>query len=298
VNEAPDLPRCERREELRARLLRAFEARLDEALAGPELPVGLASELLEAEPGECSVPTEASHAADRTSRTGPARGGAPDFDADSCADSDLYSVWAAVTALTQEVRLQGRSFKELAERVEPIARDASLLGDTAAHLERVVAVQVGHARDEARRERIELLLDLRERLARGDSAGRELLARFSEIPRPARWKAFRPRQHDARLESLQQATRALAEGCTLALSELDEALSQLGVSRIECVGKAFDPYRMQAIALEPSESQEGRVLEVQRQGYEWGETILRTAQVKVASRSAPDGTHGPCMERS
>ncbi len=267
------------REAIRTRLLRAFEARLDEALAGPELPLGLATELLEDQPAD---------AEDRAQHS------EPRSHSDLDSKSDLYSVWAAVTALSQEVKLQGRSFKQLADQIEPLARDASLLGDTAANFERVIATQVARARVDVQRDRLELFFNLRERLERGDSAGRTLIAQANEAPRNHYWR----RRSTEKLDSLKRAAWALAEGYTLALAEIDAALGQLGVSRIECVGKPFDPHSMQAVALERSDAEEGLVLEVLRAGYLLGDEILRIAQVKVASRRSHAPSHSASEESS
>jgi len=70
---------------------------------------------------------------------------------------DLYAVQAALTALTQEVKLQGRSFKQLGEAVGPVAEMAPAL-----------ASLIEDVRLQARREVLDGLLDLRDRLGRGE----------------------------------------------------------------------------------------------------------------------------------
>ncbi len=79
----------------RDEILRRFAAWLDSVLGTEDPPQGLPAELLSSLMAEPQ----------------PVNDGR----------SDLYSVWAAVTALTQEVRLQGRSFKQLSESLAPIS---------------------------------------------------------------------------------------------------------------------------------------------------------------------------------
>ena len=100
----------------REEILRRFEARLDAALAREDAPRGIPEELLAAENGaeESTV--------------------------------DRYRMWAALTALTQEVKLQGRTFKQLSDT---LGRD-------------------NEAR--SRKEVLDGLLELRERLLRGVEA--------------------------------------------------------------------------------------------------------------------------------
>ena len=71
----------------REEILRRFEKWLDGALAAEEPPRGIEAEILETLLGEGD-------------------GARPGF-------PDAYSLWAAMTALAQEIKLQGRSFKEL-----------------------------------------------------------------------------------------------------------------------------------------------------------------------------------------
>jgi molecular chaperone GrpE (heat shock protein) len=57
----------------------------------------------------------------------------------------------------------------------------------------------------------------------------------------------------------------------------------LQVSVIVCKGLIFDPQRMTAIEIEKTHTvEEGTVLEIYRNGYEWEGEVYRPAQVKVA----------------
>ncbi len=270
---------------LRARLLRRFEAWLDAALADEEPPAGLAAEILTelAEDGPIAGPGP-----------GPRR------------PVDLYTLWSSLTALSQEIKLQGRSFKQLQENLSPWSERAEQVlqahGEALATVHRLVqrvgaegeARQAEAARQigqRVRREQLDQLVELRERLLRGvetahghRATARELLDRgiFGRI-----------RRGRAASEKLLEAVEAIENGCALSLARLDEALDRSAVQEMVCRGRPFDPARMKAVdLLETSEVPEGTVLEVYRRGYEWNGEVFRVAEVKVAR--AP---RGPLAEK-
>ena len=89
--------------EVRERIIRSFEAWLDRSIADEQPPQGLTAGLLAAlENGDPLPPLESEQTGSR-----------------GC---DFYSLWAAMTALTQEVRLQGRTFKQLNETLNRSAQ--------------------------------------------------------------------------------------------------------------------------------------------------------------------------------
>ena len=102
----------------RSEILRRFEEYLDTAMAEEGPPAGIPAEILEGDAGSESAPM------------------------------DWYTMWAAVTALTQEIKLQGRAFKQMGETL-------------AADAER-----------RSRKESLNGLLEMRERLQRGLEAVR------------------------------------------------------------------------------------------------------------------------------
>src|SRR5271157_2361357 len=94
----------------REEILRRFEEWLDGALAAEEPPRGVEAEILAAMAGDGE-------------------------DGKRQASATAYSLWAAMTALTQEVKLQGRSFKELNDTLSSQAsrlaeRERELLRET------------------------------------------------------------------------------------------------------------------------------------------------------------------------
>ena len=80
----------------------------------------------------------------------------------------------------------------------------------------------------------------------------------------------------------------LEEGVRLVHRELKAALDREGLAEIETDG-VFDPHVHEALLSQPSEAEEGSVLEVLQKGYKLGDRVLRPARVVVA---APRGEAG------
>ena len=239
----------------RERLVRSFGTWLDNALADEAHPSGLTAELLGALQTGNPLPSVAG-------------------------DCDLYSLWSAMTVLTQEVRLQGRSFAQLKET---LSRNL----EASAAERRTADWSAGESsgerlrRTQAQRREIDTLLDLRDRVERGRSAAQNAVEELStsRLPRWARWLGVPGR----RARHAQEILTAISQGHSLTLDRLDEALLDLHVSAIVCEGQKFDPQRMTAIAIEATEAvPEGMVVEVYRNGYDWESEVYRPAQVKVA----------------
>jgi molecular chaperone GrpE len=231
----------------REEILRRFEMWLDGVLAAEEPPQGITDELLSSLVNETGISTDG--------------------------HCDLYSMWAAVTALTQEVKLQGRSFKQLGETLAPLADLAPQFPE-----------MYREAQERALREMLDVLLDLRDRLGRGLEAARISQAKMRESLESG-WVARLLARHKA-LRQAFEAVAALQEGCALSLYRLDEVLAQFDVREIVCQGEPFDPSLMHAVDVEQTEqAAEGTVVEVYRAGYEWKGKVYRPALVKVARKA-------------
>jgi molecular chaperone GrpE len=76
-------------------------------------------------------------------------------------------------------------------------------------------------------------------------------------------------------------------GFELVRRSLLSRFAQLGVTHAPALGEKFDPQRHEAIALVPvtDPAQDGRVIDVLREGYLIGEDTLRPAGVAVGKRS-------------
>jgi len=77
----------------------------------------------------------------------------------------------------------------------------------------------------------------------------------------------------------------LEEGVRLVHRSLAAALSKEGLEEIATEG-AFDPHVHEALLSQPSEADEGTVIEVLQKGYRLGDRVLRPARVVVAAPKA------------
>ena len=81
---------------------------------------------------------------------------------------------------------------------------------------------------------------------------------------------------------------AVAKGLQMIFKSFSDALSQMGISEIECFkdgrGVEFDPELHNAVMhIEDENYGEGEIVEVLQKGYRKGDKILRYAMVKVAN---------------
>ena len=264
--------RYERREEL----LERFAKWLDVILEHEEPPTGAEAELLEALEAE------------ETDDTLPLDG------------HDQFAMWSALTSLTQEVRIQGRTFKELADRLDHVQLpDPNALSESIAkglspelsELFRAVREeafqQVDRARSETkaavRSEAIKTLLDMRDRLERGLTTSKSMENETPSPPKRRRW-SFWGRVPQPVAEPSERIT-ALTQGYQMSLERLDETLRGWGVQEIPCESVPFDPNHMRVAEVHETDTvSEGTVTAVIRRGYLWKEKPFRTALVQVAKR--------------
>jgi molecular chaperone GrpE len=84
------------------------------------------------------------------------------------------------------------------------------------------------------------------------------------------------------LEAAAQHEEAkLEEGVRLVHRELLEALAREGLVEVETDGQ-FDPHVHEALLSQPSEQEDGSVIEVLQKGYRLGDRVLRPARVVVS----------------
>ena len=79
----------------------------------------------------------------------------------------------------------------------------------------------------------------------------------------------------------------VVDGLELVRRSLFTRLAQLGVTHAPALGEPFDPLRHEAVAVVPvsDPAQDGRVIDVMREGYLIGDETLRAASVAVGKRS-------------
>jgi len=243
----------------REEILRRFTEFLDRTLQSEEPPAGIDQELLAAIAAESPQ------------------------DGQNGSATDSYALWSAMTALSQEVKLQSRTFKELSDT---IAAQPARIGDEvrAGWKDREREIQRA-AEYRCRKESLGVLIDLRDRMARGVESVRAAENATVQPPRPG-WLARLVTPPPA-IDPSAGVIAALAKGYALSLEHLDHVLAEMNAREIRCLGEIFDPRRMNAVDREESASvPEGTVLEVYRSGYEWNEEVFRPAQVKVACAPA------------
>ena len=84
------------------------------------------------------------------------------------------------------------------------------------------------------------------------------------------------------LEAAAQHEEAkLEEGVRLVHRELVEALAREGLVEVDTDGQ-FDPHVHEALVSQPSEQEDGSVIEVLQKGYRLGDRVLRPARVVVS----------------
>jgi molecular chaperone GrpE len=66
--------------------------------------------------------------------------------------------------------------------------------------------------------------------------------------------------------------------------QLCKILESHGLKCIECVGKGFDPYRHEALAIEESEHAENTITDEIQKGYEIKGKVIRPSRVKISKR--------------
>jgi molecular chaperone GrpE len=265
-------------EPIRERILQRFAAWLDGALDSEPLPEGIASDIWDG-------------LTEKENNQGASK------------PIDWYSLWEAMTTLTQEIKLQGRSFKQLSDNLAPVASlEARVDASIQAHAETLS--QTLRLAEEARTGRLErerevrreteqrvrgemltVLIEMKDRLSRGLQS--LLATRQANLAgdREDWWERLVGGRK--RRQSWLAATEALEKGYTLSLESLEETLTRFDLREIPCQGYRFDARTMTVVdRQETIELEEGTVLEVYRTGYEWQGELFRPAQVKVAVRAS------------
>jgi molecular chaperone GrpE len=83
----------------------------------------------------------------------------------------------------------------------------------------------------------------------------------------------------------------LEDGVRLVHRSLAALLERYGVTGIETDGK-FDPHVHEALLSQPSEAEEGSVIDVVQKGYKLGDRVVRPARVVVAAAPAQEEFEG------
>lgn len=177
---------------------------------------------------------------------------------------DLFTLLAELAALKNEVKLESRQVKgalnEFRALFEALQTSQTRLDEEAKRRRD----SERRCEQDAHRELLLELLDLRDRLEAGHSQARRFRPGWLERRRA---RAF---------------IGSMAEGLAISLRRLDETLARREVQAFEVLGHRFDPHRMRAseVADDPDQP-EGVVVEELRKGFRVGERLLRPAEVRV-----------------
>ncbi len=125
------------------------------------------------------------------------------------------------------------------------------------------AADFDNFRKRVAREREELVTLANERLVK------ELLPILDDLER-------------ALVAAVEHEEARLEEGVRLVHRALESLLERNGVKEIDTDG-AFDPHVHEALLAQPSEADEGSVIDVVQKGYTLGERVVRPARVVVAA---------------
>lgn len=269
----------ERKEFVRRELISRFTEWLDTALAEEIQPEGIDKELL----------NELENTFDLNAVSKDEK------------QDDYFGILSNLLPLTQEIKLQGRAFKELSSKADML-RDFQSRSNTLlkAHGEALstakqIAVdactnqkeQLTEAREETerktRKELFTILVDVKDRLVRGLKASDLQINGVDATDRAGFFARLFGKTEDKTNNKIIEAVKALQEGYRLTLDRIEETLQSYGVYEIECLDQSFDPHLMNAAEIETtSRIPDGSVTEVLRAGYRWNGDVLRTANVKVA----------------
>jgi molecular chaperone GrpE len=125
------------------------------------------------------------------------------------------------------------------------------------------AADFDNFRKRAARERAEVITFANERLVK------ELLPILDDLER-------------ALAAAAEHEEAALEEGVRLVHRSLASLLERQGVKEIDTRGQ-FDPHVHEALLSQPSDAEEGSVIDVVQKGYTLGERVVRPARVVVAA---------------
>jgi molecular chaperone GrpE len=154
------------------------------------------------------------------------------------------------------------ALEELEERIELLERERD---EHLADLKRVAA-DFENYRKRAARDQASLVARAHERLVK------ELLPVLDDLERA--------------LEAAEEHEEAkLEEGVRLVYRELESALAKEGLVEIETNGR-FDPHVHEALLTQPSDEDDGAILQVIQKGYRLGDRILRPARVVISQGEA------------
>lgn len=199
--------------------------------------------------------------------------------------TDLYSLFAELVALKNEVRLESRQVKtaldEFRAVFETLQASQTQLGG---ELDRARSA-VPEQRRAALKPLLLELVELRDRF----EAGLRVLNHY----RPTLWVRLLGRRRRER-----DLLQAVAQGQDISLRRLEQLLNAQQVVALPAEGQPLDPHTMRAAELDQRpDLANGVVTEELRRGYLWQGELLRLAEVKVNRRPEAVAAPAPAEDR-
>lgn len=206
---------------------------------------------------------------------------------------DLFTLLGGLTALRQEVSLQGRSFHQLEQTIKQWieqSQNESSLGEFKATIENQIA-QIQETADKF----VSRCSDKEKATGFQDGYNqafndliKPLLDTHDQFRRLDEQYQRRPIKKPGWLRSLfrKKCENDIQQNIELTLKKINQRLDSIGVAPCVQVGMIFNAQTMKAVDLETGTSDPpNTVLEIYQQGYMYKDRILRFAEVKVASAS-------------
>jgi molecular chaperone GrpE len=174
--------------------------------------------------------------------------------------------------------------EEQVEQVDELAVAQKERDDYLDALQRLKA-EFDNYRKRVARDQQELAARAHERLVRElvpvlDDLERALEFASAHVPRSGAGEADPSATDQLRQAYADEAQ--LEDGIRLVHRALADALAKEGLAEISTEGK-FDPHTQEALLSQPSEAEEGTVIQVLQKGYLLGDRVLRPARVVISS---------------
>mgnify|MGYP005841896841 FL=1 len=220
--------------------------------------------------------------------------------------AEIAEVREGIVSSQREFSRIGRELVRSGATLESIREAVAALGPAVERMESSLRSELmqEHARERRLREEAEQaalddILATLDGLEAGLEHGRELVQALAETQRRLKdstvqrwWRAMGEAtgvKHplpDVPVDDVEGWMR----GLELTRRRLLDALVRRGVTPIDSVGKPFDPYLHEAVAVEPCPPErDGVVLREERRGYRAADRIVRLSQV-VVGQAAPPGS--------
>lgn len=218
--------------------------------------------------------------------------------------TDLYQLWSTLTVLSQEIKIQGRTFGKLSAGVESLMSKLTVLSeheqtdfqqmtrrlqgisDEILKLRSQQFQEAQTVKQQAARAFVDVLIEMRERMIRGAESSRTSLSQIAAAMQQPMWLFKKRRQ--ATVKRHYEMFKTLADGYMINLDRIEDILKQYDIVEIDCAGKLFDPLLMKAAALDDNAAlPEGTIVEVFSRGYRFAGQVHRPAEVKVVRHINP-----------